>query len=81
MINIPKRKYTKKEMCMLLRDPENFINNNLSNIPYSASHNRQLKRDILKAGLLKKMGITENEYDRIKTFTITQGELIIQAII
>jgi hypothetical protein len=77
---IPKRKYSKKEICQLLADPENFINGNIAAINTSKRANEQLKRDVLRSGLLQQFGITVTEYDCIRVFTVTQGELILNKL-
>lgn len=77
---IPKRKYSKKEICQLLADPENFINGNIAAINTSKRANEQLKRDVLRSGLLQQFGITVSEYDCIRVFTVTQGELILNKL-
>lgn len=74
---IPKRKYSKTEICQLLADPENFIAGNIAAITISKRAKEHLKRDVLRSGLLQQFGITEEEYNRLQIFTITQGELIL----
>lgn len=77
---IPKRKYTKTEICQLLADPENFINGNLAVINVTTNATLTLKRDVKRSGLLQQFGITEKEYDQLKIFTVTQGELILNKL-
>jgi len=77
---IPKRKYTKTEICQLLADPENFISGNIAAINTTKRANQNLKRDVLRSGLLQQFGITETEYDQIRIFTVTQGELILNKL-
>jgi hypothetical protein len=77
---IPKRKYTKTEICQLLADPENFINGNLAVINVNTNATLTLKRDVKRSGLLQQFGITEKEYDQLKIFTVTQGELILNKL-
>lgn len=77
---IPKRKYSKKEICQLLADPENFITGNIAAINIGTKAKINLKRDVLRTGLLNQFGITETDYDHLKTFTVTQGELILNRL-
>jgi len=77
---IPKRKYSKKEICQLLADPDNFINGNIAAINIGTRASENLKRDVLRSGLLQQFGITEQEYDHLKIFTVTQGELILNKL-
>ena len=77
---IPKRKYTKTEICQLLHDPENFLLGNLAAINLTTRATETLKRDVLRSGLLQQFGITETEYDHLKIFTVTQGELILNKL-
>lgn len=73
---LPKRQYTKTEVCLALADPENFIAGNIASIKLPVRHTERLKRDILKTNLLQVFGITESEYDRLKLLRASWCELI-----
>lgn len=77
---IPKRKYSKTEICQLLADPENFIAGNFAAIKIHTQATGMLKRDVIRSGLLKEFGITEEEYDQLRLLTVTQGELILNKL-
>lgn len=77
---IPKRKYTKTEICQLLADPENFIAGNFAAIKIHTQATGLLKRDVIRSGLLEQFGITEEEYDQLRLLTVTQGELILNKL-
>ena len=77
---IPKRKYSKKEICQLLADPESFITGNIAAINIGKHATATLKKDVQRSGLLHQFGITEQQYDCIKIFTVTQGELILNKL-
>jgi len=65
---------------MALQDPENFIAGNIAAIKLPTNATANLKRDVLRTGLLQQFGITEKEYDQLKIFTVTQGELILNKL-
>jgi len=69
-------RYSKRDICYLLFDPNVNLNNpgNARRIKYST-----LKKWIVKKDLFKALEVTEKEYDAIRTFSYTQSLVIMKA--
>jgi hypothetical protein len=74
----PIRAYSKTDLCYILRNPQV----NLAAPGADRAYKREtLKKKIIDAQLLPSLGITEDEYNRIKIFTTSQSELIIRTLL
>jgi len=76
---IPEKRYSKRDMCYLLMDP----NVNLDN-PGEAkriSVNTLCRWIKGKPGMLKQLNVTEKQFNNLKTFSVTQAGKIIDAFL
>ena len=73
-MNIPYTRYSKSDLCYLLMDPTTNLNNPGCARRISA---QTLKSWIIKADLLPALGITEEDYNKLKSFSYTQSKVIL----
>lgn len=69
-------RYSKRDICYLLFDPNVNLNNpgNARRIKYST-----LKKWIVKKNLFTDLGVTEKEYDAMRTLSYSQSLVIMKA--